>query len=90
MSKNIDINKLTMTQLRTLLAFKKQKTDSAFTSLNKNELLQLWKEWRYRLVECPYSTEHDLVQSVTEATMASTITDPNIHSVSSVVQTEEV
>ena len=90
MSKNIDINKLTITQLRTLLAFKKRKSDSAFTSLNKNDLLQLWKEWRYRLIECPYSTEHDVVQSLTEATKASTITDSLNSSVSAVVQTEEV
>ena len=90
MSKNIDINKLTITQLRTLLAFKKRKSDSAFTSLNKNDLLQLWKEWRYRLIECPYSTEHDVVQSLTEATKASTVTDSSNGSVSAVVQTEEV
>ena len=39
MAKNIPDDKLTITQLKTLLAFKKRKDDPKFSHLNKQQLL---------------------------------------------------
>ena len=76
-AKNIPDDKLTITQLKSLLAFKKRKTDTPFTSLPKNDLLQLWKEWKHRIMQQPFE-ESDLTQSVTIPTRAgdTTITVP--------------
>ena len=43
-----DDDKLSGKQLKVLLNFKKWKTDKGFSSLNKKEALQLWKEWKPR------------------------------------------
>jgi len=67
-----DDNKLTGAQLRALLNMKKRKTDSPISSLRKKDMLLLWKEWKARPSEGPEYT-HELVESVNEATQASTI-----------------
>ena len=73
MNLNIDDdNKLTGVQLRVLLNMKKRKTDKPISSLKKQGMLLLWKEWKARPLEAPeYANE--LVESVNEATQASTI-----------------
>ena len=76
MSKNIEDDKLTITQLKSLLAFKKRKTDSPFHSFNKKKLLHLWKEWKHRAIEDQYpKPKSNVVESVTAATIDDTIID---------------
>ena len=65
--KNIPDEKLTITQLKSLLAFKKRKSDKTFSSLPKSDLLALWKEWKHRTIESPFC-DNDVIQSVAVAT----------------------
>ena len=75
MNLNIDDdNKLTGVQLRALLNMKKRKTDKPISSLKKQDMLLLWKEWKARPLEAPEYT-NELVQSVNEASQPTTITD---------------
>ena len=72
MNLNIDDNKLTGVQLLVLLNMKKRKTDQPISSLKKQDMLLLWKEWKARPLEAPeYANE--LVESVNAATQATTI-----------------
>ena len=71
---NIPDEKLTMMQLKTLLAFKKRKNDKGFSHLKKGDLLTLWTEWKHRQVQEP-AFNTPIVQSVAGATpMATTDT----------------
>ena len=62
-AKNIPDKKLTITQLKSLFAFKKRKADKTISSLPKHDLLQLWKEWKHQVVEPAFQND-DLIQSV--------------------------
>ena len=66
-AKNIPDEKLTITQLKSLLAFKKRKENKRFSIKPKTELLALWKEWKHRITQAPFGDE-DIIESVAGAT----------------------
>ena len=68
---NIDDEKLNVTQLKIFLTMKKRKTDKAFSSLKKNELLNLWKEWKGRVIEEP-TFSNAVTNSATNVPMPNT------------------
>ena len=68
---NIDDEKLNVTQSKILLMMKKRKTDKAFSSLKKNELLNLWKEWKGRVIEEP-TFSNAVTNSATNVPMRNT------------------
>ena len=47
-SKNLPIEKLSMSQLKTLCSFKKRKGDISISKLKRDELLPLWLSWKDR------------------------------------------
>ena len=63
--------KLTGTQLKCLLAVLKRKTDKPFSGLKKTQLLQLWREWKVRLVPT-HSDQNFIISSVHEVTLQNT------------------
>ena len=73
MNLNIDDNnKLAGAHLQVLLNMKKRNTDKPISSLKKQDMLLLWKEWKAWPLEVPeYANE--LFESVNEATQVSTI-----------------
>ena len=68
---------MNITQLKTLLAFKKRKDDKRFSHLKKAELLLLWKEWKHRHMEVP-AFENEIVQSVTEPSIPTVVTETEV------------
>ena len=58
-----DDNKLTGSQLRSLLNMKKRKTDKPISALKKKDMLLLWREWKGRPLESP-QFENEFVHSV--------------------------
>ena len=69
-----DDTKLTAAQLKSLLAMKKRKTDKSISTLKKNQMLELWQEWKARPIETP-EYENELLLSVNKATVDKTISD---------------
>ena len=62
-SKNIPGKKLSTTQLRSLLNYKKRKNDTKFSHMKKDQLKSLWLEWKHRL-DTPPSCQFNLFMSV--------------------------
>ncbi len=52
-SKNIPDEKLSTTQLRSLLNYKKRKNDVKFSHMKKDQLKSLWLEWKHSLDTAP-------------------------------------
>ena len=71
---NIDDEKLSGNQLKSLLDFKKWKADKGFSSMKKKELLQLWKEWKAKLATQP-EYDNNIVESVAEVSHDTTLID---------------
>ena len=73
MALNLPDDKLTGTQLKILCNVMKRKTDKPISSLKKQELLTLWKEWKSRPVPlCPQN--HNMIASVNEMSTDTTVT----------------
>ncbi len=63
MSKKIPDDKLSITQLKSLLNFKKRKNDPKFSHMKKDQLKNLWLEWKHRS-DTPPTSETRLSTSV--------------------------